>query len=102
MLLVIQKAVCIVNGVYSDLHKEATVFPTDYVTQPEHIKANMYFTVGVMKETNWKKHDKRDLKCSPELNPGTAVAAPCCVTLSLPGGSDPPPPVTLSQHAVIQ
>lgn len=60
MLFLIQKAVCIANGDYSELHKEATVFPTNYVTHPEHIKANMYFTVCVMKGTKWKKHDKRE------------------------------------------
>ena len=57
MLFVIQKAVCIINGFYSNSHKEATVLPTDYVTHPEHIKANMYSTVSInkVKETQQKR-----------------------------------------------
>lgn len=96
ILSVIIKVVWIINGFYSNPHKDATVLPVDYITHPEHIKANMYFTVCLNEGNKWKNTTRKDIKCSPELNLDPAVTAQCChwCRQGLSGGNDPPPPVT--------
>lgn len=60
MLFAILKAVCIINGFYSNSNKEATVLSAHYITQPEHINQ-----ICSSQFVWWKEISEKQTKNSP-------------------------------------
>lgn len=69
--------VCRITIFYSKSHKEASVLSADYVTHPEHMKANTCSTNEISEKTQKKRG------FTAELNPAAAVTPTCCIMLSL-------------------